>query len=225
MDVDSEVAPLVEEMAKRLAVARATLLPALQHLDEDTLLSFYTIDEQARLYLSAAFTLALSLYALDKITHRQVAGGDKAAPRLTGAGTRGGAAAASSGSTDTQLVLKIERITEYIKKLQELATLEKQKKIAAAAAAEAGKEGESAVTEPSRPGTKRARGDEPSSQTVSVVTAEQPPGKKSKTDTTTEEDVYGDADMFSVVSRVAGETGTLVSRLLKQVMSTASKAE
>nr|CAJ2467284.1 unnamed protein product [Leishmania braziliensis] len=234
MDVDSEVKPLLGEMSKRLDVVRADLLPALRQLDEDTLLSYYTADEQARLYLSAAFTLTLSLYSLDKITHRQVAAGSGAAPRLTGSGSRGGAAssalAASSPSsftsTDPQLVLKIERITEYIKKLQELATLERQKKIATAATVDAST-GAVATT---APGGKRSHAE--ASVDITATTVEKP-AKKAREDNGAsaeasrargENDDLGDAQMFSVVSRVAGETGTLVSRLLKQTMSSTSAA-
>ncbi|KPA83694.1 hypothetical protein ABB37_01950 [Leptomonas pyrrhocoris] len=235
MDVDSEVEPTLQEMARRIAVMRVDLLPALRRLDEDTILSYYSVDEQARLYLSAAFTLALSLYSLDKITHRQIAVGGTAAaaaPRLTGAGTRhrSDAPAGPPPNTDTQLVLKIERITEYIKKLQELATLERNKKLSAAAAAvmEASEVAKSESSATSIASKKRARETSPPAPgaprahaTASMTS------KRAKADTAAKEDAkggeaadddYGDAQMFSVVSRVAGETGTLVSRLLRQVM-------
>lgn len=219
MDVDSEIAPTLQEMTKRMAVIRNELLPALQQLDEDAVVSFYSVDEQARLYLSAAFTLALSLYSLDKITHRTAPAGAAGGARLTGAGPR--SAAPTTSSADTQLVLKIERITEYIKKLQELAALERTKKAAAAAAA----------AEDGGSGT-AAREKRPREVTETAPDAVSPPtaAKKAKTEPASTpdesagvEDEYGDAQMFSVVSRVAGETGTLVSRLLKQVM--ANKAE
>ncbi|GET85946.1 hypothetical protein, conserved [Leishmania tarentolae] len=222
MDVDNEVEPLLREMSNRLAVVRADLLPALRQLDEDTLLSHYSVDEQARLYLSAAFTLTLSLYSLDKITHRQITPGSGTVPRLTGGGSRGGAAPPlSSASTDTQLVLKMERITEYIKKLQELTTLERERRVASTAAAPA-------------PGAKRPR-EAPSADTASTSEKRARKAGNEKGLSTamapahSEEDAFGDAQMFSVVSRVAGETGTLVSRLLKQTMPSsafaANKAE
>ncbi|KAG5486738.1 hypothetical protein LSCM1_07992 [Leishmania martiniquensis] len=225
MDVDTEVEPLLREMSKRLDVVRAHLLPALRRLDEDTLLSHYSADEQARLYLSAAFTLTLSLYSLDKITHRQVVVASGGAPGLTGAGSRRGTASAamtastlsSLSSTDTQLILKIERITEYIKKLQELASLERQKRSAATAAGAS--TGAVATT---HPGAKRPR-EEASADTAAAV-ADQP-AKKARDESGAvapargDYEDLGDAQMFSVVSRVAGETGTLVSRLLKQTMS------
>lgn len=241
MDVDNEVEPTLQEMAKRMTVLRSDLLPALRQLDEDTILSYYSVEEQARLYLSAAFTLALSLYALDKITHRQVPAGSggAVAPRLTGAGTRhSGAAPVVPANTDTQLVLKIERVTEYIKKLQELATLERGKKLAIAAAAAASEEAEPA-TGVVAAGKKRPRelgstatasaDSAPETMTLTATaakkakseagadgTAADTPGKAEEV---VAEDEYGDAQMFSVVSRVAGETGALVGRLLKHVMS------
>jgi hypothetical protein len=242
MDVDSEVEPTLQQMARCMAVMRDDLLPALRQLDEDAILSYYSVDEQARLYLSAAFTLALSLYALDKITHRQVlvagaaAGGAAAvtsAPRLTGAGTRHGGNSASAppsapSNTDTQLILKIERITEYIKKLQELATLERTKKLAAAAdttgAMDGGKAEEKAAVAAVASG-KRGR----NASTLAATTAKKAKPEAIKVNTSDKsadtggdaaDDAYGDAQMFSVVSRVAGETGTLVGRLLTQVMGT-----
>ncbi|KPI85615.1 hypothetical protein ABL78_5325 [Leptomonas seymouri] len=236
MDVDSEVEPTLREMAKRIAVMRSDLLPALRQLDEDTILSHYSVDEQARLYLSAAFTLALSLYSLDKVTHRQAVAGTAAASRLTGAGTRSrNAAPAAPSTTDTQLVLKIERITEYIKKLQELATLERNRKLGAAAVTV-----ETADTDKSESGETRMAGKRRSRDAPPPATGASPsqasttiPTKKAKTETETVdataknasigeetlEDEFGDRQMFSVVSRVAGEAGTLVSRLLKQVMT------
>ncbi|KAG5511210.1 hypothetical protein JKF63_07152 [Porcisia hertigi] len=225
MDVDSEVEPLLKEMSKRLAVVREDLLPALRSLDEDTLLSYYSVDEQARLYLSAAFTLALSLYSLDKITHRQV---------LAGGGGCGAAAssvlAASSPSSlitaaDTQLALKIDRITGYIKKLQELATLERQRKTAAPAA-----DPLTGVVAPTATTAKRPREEDLNDTPATVA---EHPAKKAKeenganamapqTRSEDDDDDLGDAQMFSVVSRVAGETGTLVGRLVKQVMSSSA---
>lgn len=233
MDVDSEVEPTLQDMAKRMAVMRADLLPALRQLDEDTIVSYYSVDEQARLYLSAAFTLALSLYSLDKITHRQVAAASVTAPRLTGAGTRNNNNNSEApASTDTQLVLKIERITEYIKKLQEIAALERSRKLSTTAA-------EKTLEEPTATavaGKKRGRETSPSS---AASASSEAAAKKLKPDVVAEtdstvakvegsngevaEDEYGDAQMFSVVSRVAGETGTLVSRLLKQVMTSKSE--
>ncbi|CBZ23565.1 conserved hypothetical protein [Leishmania mexicana MHOM/GT/2001/U1103] len=245
MDVDSEVEPLLREMSKRLAVVRADLLPALRRLDEDTLLSHYSVDEQARLYLSAAFTLTLSLYSLDKITHRQVASGSGAAPRLTGFESRGGAAASamaastplSSASTDAQLALKIERITEYIKKLQELVALERQRRSAATTAAPAA-DASTGVVAATTPGAKRPRKDASVDTASTAATAAEQPAKRTRAENGAsvvtapardEEDAFGDAQMFSVVSRVAGETGTLVSRLVKQAMPSSelavSKAE
>ncbi|CAC9446457.1 hypothetical protein conserved [Leishmania donovani] len=232
MDVDSEVEPLLREMSKRLAVVRADLLPALRRLDEDTLLSHYSVDEQARLYLSAAFTLTLSLYSLDKITHRQVASGGGAAASAMAAST-----SLSSASTDTQLALKIERITEYIKKLQELVKLERQRRSAATAAASAA-DAPAGIVAATTPGAKRSRkGASADTASTAAIAAEQP-AKKARNEngasvatvpSRDEEDAFGDAQMFSVVSRVAGETGTLVSRLVKQAMPSsalaASKAE
>ncbi|CAG9568881.1 conserved hypothetical protein [Leishmania major strain Friedlin] len=233
MDVDSEVEPLLREMSRRLAVVRADLLPALRRLDEDTLLSHYSVDEQARLYLSAAFALTLSLYSLDKITHRQVASGGGAAASVMAASP-----SVSSASTDTQLALKIERITEYIKKLQELVTLERQRRRAATAAASAA-DASTGVVAATAPGAKRSR-QSASADTASIAaTAAEQPAKKARSENGAsvatapardEEDAFGDAQMFSVVSRVAGETGTLVSRLVKQAKSSssalaASKAE
>lgn len=240
MDVDNEVEPTLQEMAKRMAVLRSDLLPALRQLDEDTILSYYSVEEQARLYLSAAFTLALSLYALDKITHRQVPAGSggAVAPRLTGAGTRhSGAAPVVPANTDTQLVLKIERITEYIKKLQELATLERGKKLAVAAAA-ASEEAEPATgvvaAGKKRPRELRSTATASADSAPETMTLTTTAAKKAKSEAGADgtaadtpgkaeevvaEDEYGDAQMFSVVSRVAGETGALVGRLLKHVMS------
>ncbi|KAG5485932.1 hypothetical protein CUR178_07526 [Leishmania enriettii] len=227
MDMDSEVEPLLQEMSKRLEVVRADLLPALRQLDEDTLLSHYSVDEQARLYLSAAFTLTLSLYSLDKITHRHVAVAGDGAPRSTRSGGRAcvassaleASSSSSFTSTDTRLVLKIERITEYIKKLQELATLERQRRLAASTA-----DASTGPVAATKPTAKRPR-EETSAETT--TTADDQPAKTARGENGAsaagapargEEDDFGDAQMFSVVSRVAGETGTLVSRLLKQTM-------
>ncbi|KAK7201451.1 hypothetical protein NESM_000207900 [Novymonas esmeraldas] len=232
MDVDADVAPLLREMAERLSTVRADLLPALRQLDEEALLSHYCVDEQARLYLSAAFTLALSLYSLDKLVHRQVSHRGAAGSRLPGSTaatttttttTTASSSSTSGAATDTQLVLKLERIAEYIKKLQEIASLEKQRRRAGATIT-------TTNTATAAVGMKRPR--EESVATAAAATA--PTSVESVRTAATGSDVaataakeedeedYGDVEMFRVVSRVAGETGTLVSRLLRQVMAPSS---
>lgn len=228
MDVDSDIKPLLDSMSEAMQRIRLELLPALKELDEDTLASQYSVDEQARLYISAAFTLALSLYSLDKLTHRLAPPprGDtrhRGGPRLDGsspaATTTDGAPVASS--TDAQLVLKIERVTKYIKKLKELTLLEQEKDresvLVQAEALEQPREG---------PGKKRARAtDTPcGGNGKAAATPPEPRGSLADGHPATdsngkEENDLGDQQMFDVVARVPGEAGVLVSRLLKQVMS------
>lgn len=251
MDIDDSIAPLLAKMEAALHTVQSELLPRLDALDEDTVVSNYSLDEQARLFLSAAFTLSFSLYALDKISNKQHA--VSAAKRSGGGGASSASASANftvatgGSAVDEQLILKIERITDYIKKLREIAALEKAKAreqamaLGTATSTTAGADG-------SRAPSATATAD--STKAVATVAAGsggaggQGKRKRARTETSPcsasssaapvasdassssaavqhsaakEEDDMGDSAMFSVVSRVPGETGTLVSRLMRHV--------
>lgn len=210
MDVDPEIEPLLLKTRETLERLRTQLLPLLSELDEDILVSHYSLGEQARLYLAAAFTLAFSLYSLDKLTHRK-----HAVVQLSGSGKGGYASpdghadsaakdsAPHAGNIDAQLLLKIERITDYIKKLREITDLaqrQQQQLVKREQETEGGKDAPECAAEGVAGTRKRGRDEEAEGQ-----------------GTRTGDGDMGDTALFSVVTRVPGETGVMVSRLLRHV--------
>lgn len=193
MDVDADIAPVLASGDRLLEVIQRDLLPRLAALDEDVVESHYSMEEQARLYLSAAFTLAFSLYSLDKLNRRSVSSNVKLSDMESFNSV--------AGQMDPQLLLKIERITEYIKKLREITHLSK-----AQMEEEATRQPRGSTDDPEdgncAKGGKRAR--EEVADTRPTASAED--GKD-----------LGDAAMFGAVTRVPGDAGVLVARLLKQV--------
>ncbi|CAD2220028.1 hypothetical protein ADEAN_000754200 [Angomonas deanei] len=100
MDVDESIEPLLTQMQALRETLKIELMPKLtSEMTEEKLLTEYDSEGQGRLYLSAAFILAFGLYSLDKVQNNK---------------------------PDQQVVLKIERITEYIKKLKEISQIQKQ---------------------------------------------------------------------------------------------------
>lgn len=128
MELDDEIAPLVQEMENSMSQLEKEFLPLLSQLDEDVVVSRYDIDAQARLYLSTAFTLAMSLFSLDKLNNEA----HLHHPRVE---AKDNLLMACGGSAcDARLMLQLERITDAIKKLKEISSLKTQAAAAAAGA-------------------------------------------------------------------------------------------
>ncbi|ESS69374.1 hypothetical protein TCDM_01881 [Trypanosoma cruzi Dm28c] len=103
MDFDDDVLPLMREMDAKLIRMQSELLPLLASLNEDVLVTKYSVDEQARVSLATAFILVLLTYAHDRMQH---VGGKK--------------------GMDARVQLKLERVSGYIKKLREITQLDNQ---------------------------------------------------------------------------------------------------
>lgn len=215
MDIDSEIAPLVEKMNAALGPIQTELIPLFASLDEDTVMSSYSLHEQARLHLSAAFALAFGLYALDKLNHYQPPATNKVEATHNRTVVTGGSA------VDAQLVLKIERITDYIRKLREITNAEGQVQAAAAAAAATAAVARLPATE-STASTSATTTTATATAAVAPAAGGKSPKKRARYAEPTQDmaeeeaDDLGDAAMFKVVSRVPGEASALVGRLLQQ---------
>ena len=108
MEVDSDVQPLLDNLKTTIDAIRDRVLPPFSILDEDLVTANYTPDEQARLSLAAAFALIMSYYSCKKLRNEPIT---------------------------EQLKLKVERVSDYVKKLREIVEREKIKRDLAAAAA------------------------------------------------------------------------------------------
>ncbi|ESL10409.1 exosome-associated protein 3 [Trypanosoma rangeli SC58] len=114
MDFDDDVVPLMQKLDAALLRMRSELLPLLASLNEDVLVTNYSVDEQARISLAAAFMLVLLTYAQDRLRN-----------------------AVGKTGVDARVQLKLDRVSRYIKKLREITHLDsrKQEKTTEAAAA------------------------------------------------------------------------------------------
>ena len=100
MQIDNDVAPLIQSMDVNLARLRNEIIPVFQSIDDAYVLANFSADEQARLNLAAAFTLIMSFYSYKRCRHEPI---------------------------DPQLKLNVERVAEYVKKLREIAERERMK--------------------------------------------------------------------------------------------------
>ncbi|RNF19630.1 exosome-associated protein 3 [Trypanosoma conorhini] len=103
MDFDEDVASLMRRMDATLLRMQSELLPLLASLNEDVLVTNYSVDEQARISLAAAFALVLLTYSHDRLRN-----------------------AAGKAGMDARVQLKLERVSGYIKKLREITQLDSQ---------------------------------------------------------------------------------------------------
>lgn len=62
MDADEEIIPLLNTLANSLAEFEATALPLVSSLDEDTIASEYTVEEQAKIQIVCAYASVMGLY-------------------------------------------------------------------------------------------------------------------------------------------------------------------
>ncbi|RNF10823.1 exosome-associated protein 3 [Trypanosoma rangeli] len=118
MDFDDDVVPLMQKLDAVLLRMRSELLPLLASLNEDVLVTNYSVDEQARISLAAAFVLVLLTYAYDRLQN-----------------------AVGKTGVDARVQLKLDRVSGYIKKLREITHLDSRQQdgTTAAAAAVSGK--------------------------------------------------------------------------------------
>lgn len=106
MDVDPEVAPVLEELNTCLEALQSKVQSPLMQLDEDTVAGQYSVDEQARISLGSAFTMIMSYYCYKRLRNETI---------------------------DAQLKFKVDRVGDYVKKLREIVEREKVKSAAAGA--------------------------------------------------------------------------------------------
>lgn len=242
MKLDADIEPLVQEMTATMSDIQSKLLPLFDRLDEDMVIANYSPDEQARIYLSAAFTMALSLYSVDKLSHRSAPAptGKRAAAGSTASSTTDPTVSTGVNSADAQLVLKIERITDYIKKLRDITQLSQSASRTSPVRDVTWKEdapkrgshdvdaevpvcstndddGEQSSDAPRR---KRARSEDNERATASSLLTIATTTTRAASDGEAESAALrqaADAKMFALVTRKAGETGTAVGRLLRHV--------
>jgi hypothetical protein len=137
MEIDSDVQPLLDSLQTTLTGIKDRVMPSFAILDEDLVTANYSADEQARLCLASSFALIMSYYSVKKLRNEPIS---------------------------EQLKLKVERVSEYVKKLREIVEREKVKRDLAAAAAAAASStsvepgvGSSAAARSGATGTKRPR--------------------------------------------------------------------
>ncbi|CCW61085.1 unnamed protein product [Phytomonas sp. EM1] len=198
MDLDPQIVPVINAMQEKIETIKTNLLPKLDALDEDLVVSHYSLEEQARLFLAAAFATSLSMYSLDKLQNR-------AHPHDAAHAKRVGETSELNPGVDLQLALKIERITDYIKKLREITDLANERRLQQQPSERAGESASAKV------GEKRPR------EESAAKEGESRDGKEAGSPAGGD---FGDEAMFRVVSRVPGEVGRLVSRLLTHTTTT-----
>nr|CCC91635.1 putative 3' exoribonuclease [Trypanosoma congolense IL3000] len=198
MQFDEDIIPLMEKMDGALDAILKQLLPLLSSLDEDVLVSNYGVDEQARISLSAAFALLFLTFSHDRLLNKPGGAGE-----------------------DQQLMLKINRVTEYIGKLREITLLdnkpqqlskqqEQGRSSGTPAADNIRKRGRSTVGEhegekSNNFESKKARDSEDAGKTINSQ------------ECASSADPYGDAILFKEVERKPGKTSALVHNLLQHV--------
>lgn len=187
MSLDEDIQPLADKLQACMGLIRSDYLPALAQLNEDVVASSYALDEQVRIYLSVAFTLAMSLFSLDKLHNES----HKHRPRVE---SKDNVVMACGGSAcDARLMLQIERIMDTIKRVKE----ERAALLTAAGA-----------KVPASPGAvSRKRGREERAGEVGEVggVTEDPRDDLPP-------DNMGDAEMFHVVGRPELNVGKIVGR-------------
>ncbi|KAH8612985.1 hypothetical protein ERJ75_000830300 [Trypanosoma vivax] len=218
MEFDEDILPLMQKMDGVLTQIQEQLLPLFSLLSEDVLVSNYGVDEQARISLAAAFVLLLVTYAHDALTNRP-----------NGAGM------------DKQLMLKINRVTEYIGKLREITLLDSESRQAKGMGEGNKGAGESeGVDRPmlvtgdgrgrktdrdasarsdkhqdTQRNRRRLEADGETRPSASSAIADEPGAAEDGNI-----DPLGDGILFKEVERVPGKTSVLVRNLLRQVKGT-----
>ncbi|KAH9586654.1 hypothetical protein LSM04_003815 [Trypanosoma melophagium] len=211
MEFDADIIPLMQGMDAAHRRMQTELLPLLTALDEDVVVSKYGVDEQARISIAAAYALVLLTYAHDRLWNK-----------------------VGSEKIDPQVKLKMERVSEYIKKLHEITLLDskeqqqqqKQEK----------QEEKEENDNDNRDGKKRGRmkkenvnkTDEGNSrkrmrEEKSEAAASQLDETNNTNANNTTTDPYGDTLLFKEIVRNKGRTAELVQNLIGHTMS-ANKA-
>ncbi|KEG12232.1 putative 3 exoribonuclease, partial [Trypanosoma grayi] len=187
MEFDEDVAPLMQKMDGALARMQTELLPLLAALDEDVLVSHYSVDEQARISLAAAFALVLLTYAHDRLQYNKRA-----------------------AAVDPQVQLKMDRVVEYIKKLREITQLhtkpqqqqeEQQEEQQQPKETTGGKGGRKRARVEAGDAKKESTSDDAMHAAGGEATA----------------DPYGDTILFKEVERGVGKASALLQNLLGHV--------
>ncbi|AAZ12610.1 exosome-associated protein 3 [Trypanosoma equiperdum] len=199
MQFDEDIVPLMEKMNAALDRVHQCLLPLLSSLDEDMLVSNYTVDEQARISLSAASALLFLTYAHDRLLNRAQGAGE-----------------------DQQLMLKINRVTEYIGKLREITSLECKPRSSKGQTQQEGHDGDVSEVrnrkrergEPPEKATKYAKVDDGRASKGGALENVKADGEDASVDP------YGDAILFKEIERKGGKTSALVQNLLQHVTGT-----
>lgn len=102
MEVDPDVANLLSSMNRSLEDIQQRVQAPLMQLNEDVVASSYPLEDQAKISLATAFTLIMSYYCYKRLHNEPI---------------------------DAQLKLKVERVSEYVKKLREIKEIERLKGI------------------------------------------------------------------------------------------------
>lgn len=62
MDADEDIIPLLNTLNASLAEFEATVLPLVSSLDEDTIATEYTVEEQAKIQIVCAYATVMGCY-------------------------------------------------------------------------------------------------------------------------------------------------------------------
>ncbi|CUG86857.1 Hypothetical protein, putative [Bodo saltans] len=98
MEVDPDIAELLSSMDNSLLELQQRVQGPLAQLNEDVVASNYPVEDQAKITLATAFTLIMSYYCHKRLHNEPI---------------------------DPQLKLKVERVSEYVKKLREIKEIER----------------------------------------------------------------------------------------------------
>lgn len=91
MDVDEDVFPILTKMDELMAEIQSELLPSVKALSEDIVATQFSVEEQARMSIAAAFAILMATYCRRRFLNEPI---------------------------EAPLTQRIEKIGEYIKKVR-----------------------------------------------------------------------------------------------------------
>lgn len=206
-DCDEEIAPLLQQLETSIANINHSYLPALLKLNEDVVSSEYDSEAQASIYLSAAYTLALSLYAHDKLQNEAHLHHPKTDASINLLLPSGGS------FCDKRLLLQLERILDTVKELRELKSRDLH-----GVGVQVGSKRKREKEEASE-GSKHHKGEVPTAGSSGEEGVAAVPSSTTENHGEGEaHDDLGDSIMFKVVSRPELNTGKLVKKIRSRLL-------
>lgn len=105
MDVDEDVFPILTKMDDLMAEIQSELLPSVKVLSEDIVATQFSVEEQARMSIAAAFAILMATYCRRRFLNEPI---------------------------EAPLTQRIEKIGEYIKKVRATDSSKGKKHLSAA---------------------------------------------------------------------------------------------